>query len=236
MSASACRPCSPSPSGSRRRLDDQRRHAFERVYAEARWIAGADGAGCKSGWSDVAAGQGSAAPALGVVGRYGVASLTDVPCGDFCFGGAALSRLRATAPGLAYEGIDVVPSLVDAHAALHSDNRTRFVSLDVASLERLPRPTDLVFSRQMTQHLCNADVAAFLSAVNRSDAKLALLTTFDVGPGFENTDIGCASGGYRAQSLTAPPFSLPPPLRFFSEEYPTDPRVGLGLWKIPFFA
>lgn len=216
----------------------QRRHAFERVYAEGRWIAGADGAGCKSGWSDVGAGQGSAAlRALeSVVGRYGVASLTDVPCGDFCFGGAALSRLRATAPGLAYEGIDVVPSLVDAHAALHSNNRTRFVSLDVASLERLPRPTDLVFSRQMTQHLCNADVAAFLSAVNRSDAKLALLTTFDVGPGFENTDIGCASGGYRAQSLTAPPFSLPPPLRFFSEEYPTDPRVGLGLWKIPFFA
>ena len=79
-------------------------------------------------------------------------------------------------------------------------------------------------------------VAAFLAAVNRSDAKLALLTTFDVGPGFENTDIGCASGGYRPQSLTAPPFSLPPPLRFFSEEYPTDPRVGLGLWKIPFFA
>ena len=129
-----------------------------------------------------------------------------------------------------------VPSRVDAHAARHSNNRTRVVSLDVASLERLPRPTDLVFSRQMTQHLCNADVAAFLSAVNRSDAKLALLTTFDVGPGFENTDIGCASGGYRAQSLTAPPFSLPPPLRFFSEEYPTDPRVGLGLWKIPLFA
>ena len=39
----------------------QRRHAFERVYAEGRWIAGADGAGCKSGWSDVGAGQGSAA-------------------------------------------------------------------------------------------------------------------------------------------------------------------------------
>ena len=39
----------------------QRRHAFERVYAEGRWIAGADGAGCKSGWSDVASGQGSAA-------------------------------------------------------------------------------------------------------------------------------------------------------------------------------
>ena len=56
----------------------QRRHAFERVYAEGRWIAGADGAGCKSGWSDVGAGQGSAAlRALeSVVGRYSSNSIS----------------------------------------------------------------------------------------------------------------------------------------------------------------
>ena len=57
----------------------QRRHAFERVYAEGRWIAGADGAGCKSGWSDVGAGQGSAAlRALESVGR-GLCRLLPLP-------------------------------------------------------------------------------------------------------------------------------------------------------------
>ena len=146
----------------------QRRHAFERVYAEGRWIAvRGDGASARAAGATSVPARAPAALAPRERRRpHGVASLTDVPCGDFCFGGAALSRLRATARprvrGHRRRALARRPT-----RPLHSDNRTRFVSLDVASLERLPRPTDLVFSRQMTQHLCNADVAAFLSAVNR---------------------------------------------------------------------
>jgi len=42
------------------------------------------------------------------------------------------------------------------------------------------------------------------------------------------------SGGYRPQDLTKPPFSLPQPKVWWSEAYPKDSRVGLGLWTLPF--
>ena len=43
-------------------LTSDRAHAFERVYAEGRWVNGADGArNCLSGWSDVGNGQAVAA-------------------------------------------------------------------------------------------------------------------------------------------------------------------------------
>lgn len=83
----------------------------------------------------------------------------------------------------------------------------------------------------MMQHQCNRDVLRTLRLIARSGAKAVLMTTFRTDDGFENTDLGCASGGYRPQDLEKPPFSLPPPLAFFSEEYPLDSRVGLGLWK-----
>ena len=42
---------------------------------------------------------------------------------------------------------------------------------DVASLARLPGPTDLIFSRQMMQHMCNSDVRLVLDLISRSGAR-----------------------------------------------------------------
>ena len=98
---------------------------------------------------------------------------------------------------------------------------------------KVPIPAaDLVFSRQMLQHLCNDDVLRFLQLVARSSARFALITTFRTGPGFVNADIPCTSGDYRVQDLTKPPFSLPSPMVLFSEEYPVDDRTSLGLWPV----
>ena len=80
----------------------------------------------------------------------------------------------------------------------------------------------------------NADVLAFLRLVSNSSARFALLSTFRTPEGFANSDIGCASGDYRAQDLERPPFGLPPPIAFYSERYPADARIGLGLWALPF--
>ena len=75
-----------------------------------------------------------------------------------------------------------------------------------------------------------------LALLSRSGARYALLTTFDTAaePTFANADMPCSSGGFRPQDLTRPPFALPPPRAFFPERYPPDPRVGLGLWELPF--
>ena len=81
-------------------------------------------------------------------------------------------------------------------------------------------------------YLCNEDALRFVRLIARSTARFALLTTFRTDDSFVNTDIPCASGDYRPQDLTKPPFSLPAPIMLFSEEYPVDRRTSLGLWPV----
>ena len=214
----------------------ERARAFERVYRNGEWLHGVDGARCTSGWSDVTAGQGAAAlqAVTSVVATFGIRSIADVPCGDGCFAGALLNELRnrTKAPAVTYVGIDIVSDLVARNNDLLGDGITRFLSADVVTDDRALPPSELVFSRQMLQHLCTEDALRFIQRVARSSARFALLTTFETDSGFANTDIPCASGGYRPQDLTKPPFSLPPPLLLFNEKYPVDSRVALGLWPV----
>ena len=219
-------------------LTSDRAHAFERVYAEGRWVNGADGArNCLSGWSDVGNGQAVAAvkAVASVVEMFGVRSIVDVPCGDGCFAAGMLNALRnrSSAPTVvAYTGIDIVRSLVERNRAHLGDERTLFMVADVvASASPLPA-ADLLFSRQMLQHMCSEDALRFVRLVARSSARFALLSTFKTDDDFVNTDIPCASGGYRPQDLTKPPFSLPAPLFLFDEMYPIDRRISLGLWRV----
>jgi len=219
-----------------------RMYAFERVYKEGRWTRGADGALCSSGWSNVASGQGVAAlgALLSVIKMIGARSIADVPCGDGCFAGALLdalsNRTSDTSGNLAptpveYVGVDIVHRLIDDNRQRYGSNAVHFVQADVISSSWIPN-ADLVFSRQMLQHMCTDDALRFIRLVAHSSAKYALLTTFETDDSFVNTDIGCASGDYRAQDLTKPPFSLPRPMMLFSEEYPVDRRVALGLWPV----
>ena len=141
---------------------------------------------------------------------------------------------KTDGPPVAYTGVDIVRSLVDRNRRELGGARARFLEADVAYDVPLGSPwADLVFSRQMTQHMCSDDARRFLRLVSRSGARFALLTTFETDEAFANADIPCDSGGYRPQDLTKPPYGLPPPLRFFSERYPLDGRVGLGLWHVP---
>lgn len=216
----------------------ERERAFERVYDDGRWMKGSDGALCTSGWSNVAAGQGSAAlrAVLEVVEAWSIKSIADVPSGDGCFAGALLGALRnqtaSNSVAVEYVGVDIVARLIERNRARYADAITRFVHADIVSgATPLPR-AELIFSRQMLQHLCNDDALRFVRQVARSTARFALLTTFETHETFINSDIGCASGDYRPQDLTKPPFNLPTPLALFTEQYPTDPRVALGLWPV----
>ena len=215
----------------------ERARAFERVYAEGRWLHGADGATlCASGWSDVGSGQGAAAlhAVVSVVNAFKIRSIADLPCGDGCFAGAMLAALRnrTTTPPVAYVGVDIVRSLVERNRARLEDAATRFWEADVVSDSAALPSAELIFSRQMLQHLCTEDALRFVRNLARSNARYVLLTTFTTGDDFINTDIPCASGGYRVQDLTKPPFSLPTPLMLFNEQYPVDRRVSLGLWPV----
>ena len=116
------------------------------------------------------------------------------------------------AQAISYTGLDIVKHVID-HNLVKRDNMTRLIQADVVSLKQLPGPTDLVFSRQMMQHMCNRDVRHVLDLISRSGARFALITHFETE--HDNSDIHCNSGGYRPQNLLKPPFSLPPPIRYW---------------------
>ena len=113
---------------------------------------------------------------------------------------------------ISYIGLDIVKKVIETNL-VKRDNMTRLVQADVVSLTQLPGPTDLIFSRQMMQHMCNSDVRRVLDLISRSGARFALLTHFETD--MANSDIHCNSGGYRPQDLLKPPFSLPPPIRYW---------------------
>ena len=115
---------------------------------------------------------------------------------------------------ISYIGLDIVKKVIETNL-VKRDNMTRLVQADVVSLTQLPGPADLIFSRQMMQHMCNSDVRRVLDLISRSGARFALLTHFETDKRMANVDIHCNSGGYRPQDLLKPPFSLPPPIRYW---------------------
>ena len=115
---------------------------------------------------------------------------------------------------ISYIGLDIVKKVIETNL-VKRDNMTRLVHADVVSLTQLPGPADLIFSRQMMQHMCNSDVRRVLDLISRSGARFALLTHFETDKRMANVDIHCNSGGYRPQDLLKPPFSLPPPIRYW---------------------
>jgi len=196
-----------------------RESVFTRIYATNEWGSAESVSGDGSTLRETRIAR-QVLPAL--VGRYGVQTLLDIPCGDchwmreidFC--------------GRAYIGADIVAELVARNQMTFGGPTRRFVHCDVV---RDPLPlADLVLCRDCLIHLSNADALAALRNVRRSGARYLLATTYSARP--TNPDI--VIGDWRPINLQAPPFELPRPLELISEEW--DWADGyhadkcLGLW------
>jgi hypothetical protein len=83
-------------------------------------------------------------------------TIVDLGCGDFAVGRRLLERL----PRATYIGCDIVPKLVQHHAATVADPRASFRVVDIVS-DPLPEG-DVCLVRQVLQHLGNADIVSFL--------------------------------------------------------------------------
>ncbi len=150
-----------------------------------------------------------------------VRSMLDAPCGDFHW----LSKTDLS--GIAYTGIDSSPNnLAAARAKVLVDGcapaSQLFIKGDIAA-DILPS-ADIMLCRDFLQHLPNAKAFSILKRVQGA-APLFLLTSHDAEV---NTDIE-RDGDFRPLNLTAPPFSLPPPLHAI-EDPPGSQRI-LGLWS-----
>lgn len=136
-----------------------------------------------------------------LLGRIGVKSILDIPCGDFHW------MRRVDLSGIQYIGADIVNDLVESNQKRYGSPNRQFLHLDLLT-EDLPA-CDLVFCRDCLFHFSHADVFRALRNLVRSKAKYLLTTTFTYRTYPRNGNI--RTGEWTPINLEMPPYQLPPP-------------------------
>jgi len=142
-------------------------------------------------------------------------------------------RILPEVPCFSFTGLDVVPSVIDRNRA---DPALRAlgprVTFQVAELSRgLPGgPYDLVLSRDALQHLPWETAAEVLAGYCASGSALLLVGSYPEGDGAFRRAHGADAARAHANAsvelgscatvdLAKPPFSLPPPVEAFDEDF-----------------
>ena len=162
----------------------------------------------------------------GLIGRLGIKSILDVPCGDFHW------MQHVDLHGAHYIGGDIVRELIAEDQKRFGSANREFRDLD---LTKDPLPSaDLLLVRDCFIHLSFADIAAALKNIRASGCKYLLTTTFPQKR--RHWDI--VTGGFRWVNLQLAPFNLPAPMEIMLEE--PDHKIdddkyadrSLGLWQV----
>lgn len=127
-----------------------------------------------------------------------VASLLDVPCGDFNW-----MRLMDLS-NIDYTGCDIVGELIDVNKVKYQGERRWFSQFN--AVENVPHAYTMIMCRDMLPHLSILDAMKVLENFERSGSFWLLTTSFMNVQ--QNRDI--VTGGWRPINLTLPPFNLKP--------------------------
>ena len=152
-------------------------------------------------------------------------TLLDIPCGDFQF----MSKFLMTRDDIEYTGFDIVPELISHHRKEFSRlKRVKFEQFDIV-VNNLNISYDLIFCRDMLQHLWLTDAMRVLLKISESNSKYLLVTSFP-GTGV-NYDVDRLAGGGRKSpyNLEQTPFSLIPPI-CYSYDWNVE---NLVFWQLP---
>lgn len=192
---------------------------FERIYSTNEWGSPESRSGPGS---TRARGAELRQPLLDLLARHRIATLLDVPCGDF-------NWLREMTFGLSsYVGVDIVEDLVANNTDLYGDQRHSFLCRDFTR-DPLPK-ADLILCRDALIHLSFADIWCALENFKRSSSQFLLTTSFiDLQ---HNQDT--RTGGWRPLNLQSHPFGFPKPVDVVEDVPAGDiaPGKRLCLWRI----
>ena len=148
--------------------------------------------------------------------QYAIRSVTDVPCGDFNW----MSTYLEAHPEVDYTGFDIVHDLVEHNRIMFPGRR--FVQLDI--VDSVPPPTDLIFCKDLLNHLSGDEIVQAITNMRASGAKY-LLATNNFGYPHPNDKLErSAVHNSRHVDLTVAPFGYPEAL--WNSHY-------LGLWSLP---
>lgn len=204
---------------------------FQNIYLEQRWHSTES----VSGWGSELGNTAQVIRELpGLLRRFGVTSILDVPCGDFNW------MRHVKLDGIDYTGADIVPDLVTANQAAYGALNRRFMHLDL--LEDTLPGSDLILCRDCLFHFSHADVFRALEQFARTTARFLLTTTFLYRSWPRNADI--ATGQWTPINLEMAPYELPAPRTVLvegsNESIIYGPDIGtvpmhdrcLGLWDM----
>ena len=140
----------------------------------------------------------------GLITQHDVQHVVDLGCGDFRIGAQLIDT------GIAYTGVDVVPSLIEDNRRRYGSERVRFECLNI--IEDMLPEGDLCLIRQVLQHLSNDQISKVLNNVERYP--YVIVTEHYPAPGAlrrKNLDKACGEDvriyDGSAVFLDAPPFS-----------------------------
>jgi hypothetical protein len=198
-----------------------RRLIFSRIYSSNTW----DGEDSISGpGSNLEQTRVLVAELPGLLDRFDVHSVLDIPCGDFHW------MRHVCLDGIAYTGADIVSPLIEKNKRAYESETIHFRTLDLIK-GPLPR-ADLILCRDCLVHLSFKDIWSALQAICDSGATHLLTTTFTRRD--NNQDI--VTGHWRRLNLQAVPFMFPAPLEVLNEGCTEgggeNDDKSLGLWKI----
>lgn len=150
--------------------------------------------------------------------EHRVASILDVPCGDF-------NWMRHVELRIPYVGGDVVEALITRNRKLYSAPGRTFEVIDLTR-STLPHNA-LVFSRDCLNHLSLADIGLAIASIRSSGAEYLAVTDFPCQSVNRNQESGFH---YRELNFQLSPFNWPAPLATFNES--SHPGKHIAFWRV----
>ncbi|WP_175773485.1 class I SAM-dependent methyltransferase [Paraburkholderia phenazinium] len=212
-------------------MDDNTADVFHKIYREQGWHSEES----VSGWgSELKNTERVIRELPGLLHRFGIRSMLDVPCGDFNW------MRHVDLSGIDYTGADIVPDLVAQNQATYASADRHFMQLDLLT-DPLPE-RDLILCRDCLFHFSHADVFRALRCFAESSARYLLTTTFVYRTYPRNADI--VTGQWTPINLEMAPYDLDAPLALLiegsNESIMYGPEIGivpmsdrcLGLWDM----
>jgi hypothetical protein len=164
----------------------------------------------------------------GLLSRYKVTSLTDLPCGDQNW----ISEVPLG--NINYVGADIVAALILKNNELYGSTTRSYIELDIT--REVPPQADLILCRDLLVHLNTHQIYKALRNMKRSGSSFILTTSFTGKRAYRNLPIITQSVGWRPINLQAAPFNFPEPIEVVNEECTEGEGrfadKSLALWKL----
>ncbi len=155
--------------------------------------------------------------------QYSIASILDLPCGDFNW------MRMLDLDGITYIGGDIVEAIVIENQTKYHQKNVVFKKINLLE-DKLPK-VDLILCRDCLVHFSYKDIHRALEQIKNSGSTYLLTTTY---PEKKNKDI--VTGGWRPLNLNSAPFLLPKPEAIIPEGCKeingSNNDKSLGLWSI----